>query len=230
MMWNPHLIKGLEEILLLHSIVDEYVSYWRESIFIVYVDHSIFEYPSNSGTEQVITDIGAKFYIEYQVNPNNDMASTLSTSLTGKSIFRNLSWLYKLCWTWTLRKGSRHNQRQTIPGWSSDNTFQRLPSTIGSNTFLLLENSTSSIRAREETFTMQLTKSRASARTIMERTAPPSKTLLDTSTEPEITGWFWIITVPSPSNCMLTKPSVRTDTGRPQVMTPGPKNRNQGIY
>ena len=51
--------------------------YRREVIFIVYVDVGIFTSPSDVETSQTITEIGAKFYIEYQGTLNNYTRSNI---------------------------------------------------------------------------------------------------------------------------------------------------------
>ena len=62
-MCNKNLTRGLEEIIINQFRVDNYVSYQREVIFIVYVDDGIFASPSNTVTNQSITDIRPKFDI-----------------------------------------------------------------------------------------------------------------------------------------------------------------------
>ena len=63
---NQNLSKGLEEIWLRLSRVNNCVFYWNKFIFIVYVDNIIFSSPSNAVINQVTTDIRANFDCEDQ--------------------------------------------------------------------------------------------------------------------------------------------------------------------
>ena len=113
--WKQNIIKGLKEIGFLQSRVNCFIFYWRKAMLIFYVDNSIFDSLSNAAIDQVITEIEAKFYIEYQGAIYNYIGFNIEYLPNVNINIFNLTWLTKLCRTWTSREGPHHTQCQASP-------------------------------------------------------------------------------------------------------------------
>ena len=65
--WNDHLVSGLQQIGFVQSKIDQCLFHRSSVIFIVYVDYGIFASPSNASTDLAIADLRvAKYDIEDQ--------------------------------------------------------------------------------------------------------------------------------------------------------------------
>ena len=69
----------------------DFLFYWHEVIFIIYVDDGIFASPTDAEINQGIMDIGAKFYIEDQWNLDDYIDVNIDSSQMIRSIFLNLT-------------------------------------------------------------------------------------------------------------------------------------------
>ena len=72
--------------------------------------------------------LDTSFTLNIKQPSTTTLVSTFSPSPTGRSRFFNLTWLTKLCKTWTLCKGQSGAQ---CPAWLSNEIIQRFHSTIG---------------------------------------------------------------------------------------------------